>query len=72
MPSSYIDFDPTNEAELPPSPCINVCEMDSVTALCKGCLRDIDEIISWSFASDIEKRQTWQRIRQRRKASVNG
>ncbi len=32
------------------SPCINVCQMDTATALCRGCFRTIDEIAAWAAA----------------------
>ena len=34
------------------SPCIGVCEIDTVTNLCIGCLRSIDEIAMWSLMDD--------------------
>ena len=66
MPRHLIEFDIANKAVSPPSPCIDICEMDTSNNLCKGCLRDIDEITGWGRASDTEKRQIWQRIQQRR------
>ena len=34
------------------SPCINVCEIERRSALCRGCLRTIDEIMAWPSASE--------------------
>jgi predicted Fe-S protein YdhL (DUF1289 family) len=48
-----------------PSPCINVCQMDPVSGLCRGCLRTIDEIVAWGRASEDEKRAVWAEIRRR-------
>ena len=48
-----------------PSPCINVCKMSSVTGLCEGCLRTIDEIVAWGRADDAYKRAVWAEIRRR-------
>jgi len=48
-----------------PSPCISLCEMAPDTGLCRGCLRTIDEIISWSRASENDKRAVWAEIRRR-------
>lgn len=48
-----------------PSPCISLCEMAPDTGLCRGCLRTIDEIISWSSASENDKRAVWAEIRRR-------
>ena len=47
------------------SPCVSVCRMDPVTALCEGCLRTIAEIADWSRLDDAGKRQVWQLIEQR-------
>ena len=48
-----------------PSPCISLCEMAPDTGLCRGCLRNIDEIIAWGSASDEYKRAVWVEIRRR-------
>ena len=37
------------------SPCINVCEMEQPSGLCRGCLRTLDEIASWAQASEAEQ-----------------
>ena len=34
------------------SPCIGVCEIDTIKNLCIGCLRTIDEIAMWSQMDD--------------------
>ena len=49
-----------------PSPCVNVCRMDTARGLCTGCLRTIDEIIAWSRLPDAAKREVWVQIDQRR------
>jgi predicted Fe-S protein YdhL (DUF1289 family) len=58
--------------ELPhvPSPCVSVCVMHPQTAVCEGCLRDLDEIGAWGRFSDDEKRQVWRRIAQRLAATA--
>ena len=48
-----------------PSPCINLCQMEPATGLCKGCLRTIDEIVAWGSAGDDYKRAVWAEIRRR-------
>jgi predicted Fe-S protein YdhL (DUF1289 family) len=48
-----------------PSPCINLCQIEPDTGLCRGCMRTIDEIIAWSRASDDDKRAVWAEIRRR-------
>lgn len=52
-------------AHSPPSPCISVCQMDSQTSLCIGCLRTIPEIGAWSNSTDDDKRAVWRLIGQR-------
>ena len=47
------------------SPCISVCRMNAVTALCEGCFRTRDEIAAWGNAGDGAKRATWARIEER-------
>ncbi|HSV35831.1 MAG TPA: DUF1289 domain-containing protein [Ramlibacter sp.] len=42
-----------------PSPCISVCRMNSVTALCIGCFRTLDEISEWGRMEDGAKRKVW-------------
>ena len=48
-----------------PSPCLSICRMDSVTGLCEGCLRTLDEITTWSMADDAARRAVWDRIGER-------
>ncbi len=38
-----------------PSPCIGVCELDPEAAICKGCLRTIQEITRWSSLTPAEQ-----------------
>ena len=49
-----------------PSPCIDVCEMDSATGWCAGCLRTLDEIACWSVLDDVQKQGVWQCLDERR------
>lgn len=48
-----------------PSPCINVCEMDAASGLCRGCMRTINEIVAWGSAPDEYKRAVLEQIRVR-------
>ncbi len=34
------------------SPCINLCQMDPASGLCRGCFRTLDEIAGWSRLDD--------------------
>lgn len=48
------------------SPCINVCRIDARNGLCEGCARSLDEIATWSQASDEQRRQVLAQLPQRR------
>lgn len=48
-----------------PSPCINVCEMDPASGLCRGCMRTINEIVAWGSAPDDYKRAVLELVRER-------
>lgn len=48
-----------------PSPCISVCRMSTVTGLCEGCYRTLEELRSWSAADDSLRRTIWSRVEQR-------
>ena len=37
------------------SPCINVCEIDPKSGLCKGCLRTSLEISNWPVTTNEQK-----------------
>jgi hypothetical protein len=54
-----------------PSPCVNVCQMDPATALCRGCLRTIEEIGGWLDFSTSEKLAVLDRVAARRRAEDN-
>lgn len=50
------------------SPCVNVCEMDAESGLCRGCARTIDEIAVWSVLDPDEKRAVLAGIALRKAA----
>ena len=60
-----LSFDPGADGGIVPSPCINVCKMNTQTGLCEGCFRTIDEIVKWSTASNEYKRTVWAEIEKR-------
>jgi predicted Fe-S protein YdhL (DUF1289 family) len=53
-----------------PSPCVNVCQMDSQTGLCLGCLRTLDEIAGWMDYTVSEKLDVLGRLDERRWATL--
>ncbi len=48
------------------SPCINVCQMDDMTGLCRGCFRTRDEISGWSRATNDDKLDILAVVNRRR------
>jgi len=49
----------------PVSPCVGVCTLDPVSALCRGCLRSIEEIAGWPRFDAEEKRRVLAALPQR-------
>ncbi|WP_394133035.1 DUF1289 domain-containing protein [Shewanella maritima] len=47
------------------SPCVARCGLND-DDYCMGCFRHIDEIVTWSQATDAQKQQIWQRLAQRK------
>ncbi|WP_237219003.1 YbaK/EbsC family protein [Rhodoferax aquaticus] len=52
-------------AENVPSPCVNVCRMDTGSGLCEGCFRTIDDIREWGRSDDAGKKTMWAAVTQR-------
>ncbi|MFN4324266.1 MAG: DUF1289 domain-containing protein [Azonexus sp.] len=50
------------------SPCINVCQMDAATGLCRGCSRTLDEIAAWSRLDDAARLAILSAVAARRSA----
>jgi predicted Fe-S protein YdhL (DUF1289 family) len=48
------------------SPCVRVCEMDTASGLCRGCLRTIREIALWSELSPVQRHAVLARLPARR------
>lgn len=55
-----------------PSPCTNVCRMDEVSGLCRGCWRTLEEIAAWSVLDDDGRRAVWRDLQARRQAAGGG
>ena len=48
------------------SPCVQVCELDPISGLCRGCQRTIDEIAAWGALDDAQKCAVLARLPERR------
>jgi uncharacterized protein len=53
-----------------PSPCVNICQMDPQSGLCRGCLRTLDEIAGWMDYTVSEKLEVLGRLDERRWATL--
>lgn len=51
------------------SPCIDVCTMDPVAHLCRGCGRTLEEIAGWSTLDDAERRRIMDLLPERMRAA---
>jgi uncharacterized protein len=47
------------------TPCINVCVLDPLSALCVGCGRTGEEITAWATMSEIERLAVMAGLEQR-------
>ncbi len=52
-------------AENIPSPCVNVCRIDTGSGLCEGCFRTIEDIREWGRSDDAAKKVMWGQITER-------
>lgn len=51
------------------TPCIQVCEIDSDTGVCRGCGRTLAEIAQWSSMGASERRRIMAELPARREAT---
>ncbi len=49
-----------------PSPCVDNCEIEPSTGLCRGCRRTLDEIAGWGGFSDPQRRAVLDRLGARK------
>lgn len=64
MIASYL-YSTLEKGKNVPSPCISVCQIDSASNFCGGCLRTLDEISAWASLDDAAKLIVWERLAQR-------
>jgi len=55
----------SKKSRIVPSPCVDICALDD-DDICIGCYRSGDEITTWGKMSNDEKKQTLQKVRERR------
>ncbi len=48
------------------SPCIQICQIDDASRLCRGCLRSLDEIARWARYSAAERARIMRELPSRR------
>jgi len=51
-----------------PSPCVNVCQMDPETGLCRGCRRTLQEIGEWLEMTAEDKLAILRVVAERKRA----
>ena len=54
------------------SPCVDICEIDHGSGLCRGCGRTIAEIANWASMSGAERRRIMSELAARRAALPEG
>jgi len=54
------------------TPCVDVCEIDRESGLCRGCGRTIPEIAGWASMSSAERRRIMSELTDRKAALVRG
>ena len=52
------------------SPCVNVCQMNPFTGLCRGCFRTLDEIAGWLDFSAAQRLEVLERLEERRPGRI--
>jgi hypothetical protein len=54
------------------TPCVDNCEIDRQSGLCRGCGRTIPEIAGWASMSSAERRRIMSELADRKAALVRG
>ncbi|RUR29509.1 DUF1289 domain-containing protein [Vreelandella andesensis] len=62
MPSASSNS--TFQVARPLSPCIQICDIEPTSSLCRGCGRTLDEIACWGSMTEAEKAPVWERLEQ--------
>jgi len=54
------------------TPCVDICQIDGATGLCRGCGRTVAEIANWASMSSAERRRIMSELADRKAALVKG
>jgi predicted Fe-S protein YdhL (DUF1289 family) len=54
------------------TPCVDICEIDRASGLCRGCGRTIAEIANWASMTGAERRRIMAELAARKAALVKG
>jgi predicted Fe-S protein YdhL (DUF1289 family) len=54
------------------TPCVDICEIDRASGLCRGCGRTIAEISGWASMSGDERRRIMSELAARKAARAEG
>ena len=54
------------------TPCVDICEIDGATGLCRGCGRTIAEIANWTSMTSAERRRIMGELAARKAEHVKG
>jgi len=54
------------------TPCVNICDIDRPTGLCRGCGRSVPEIARWSALTSDERRRIMAELPGRKAARFGG
>ena len=53
------------------SPCTKNCSLNTLTNICEGCGRTLEEIVEWMKMKDDEKQQEINRLSENQTISLN-
>lgn len=59
----HADGAPADDSADVPSPCVQICKLDTATMTCIGCGRLMTEIRDWTRMDAAGKRAVWDRLR---------
>jgi hypothetical protein len=54
------------------TPCVDICDIDRQSGLCRGCGRSIAEISNWAAMTGAERRRIMAELARRKAALLKG